>query len=114
MRDRPRILLQLTGHGSAFDERVSGIAGKTTAHRNVIDNIATRVRTARAGAWIDALVAQTCFVSVTFHASHAFRPTTVIRITLIFGKASAYAISAFSVGSARRWIARIVFHRFDS
>jgi hypothetical protein len=73
----------------------------------MIDNLAIRVLTARAGARILAFITQARSVGCAIRVENALWPTAFVRVSKVFGETSAGAgavlFSAYGVGAARGW-----------
>lgn len=87
---------------AATDERITYVAGRTGADRNMIHHVASCVLTAYSRTRILALILQTSFIARAFGIENTFRTTGFIRITDVLGQAFAFAIIAYGVRTTGR------------
>lgn len=85
----------------AQKERISGVTRWTTAHWNVINNVATCVTTACAWARIHAVLIDARFDARTIRIHCAFWSTIRIRISEIVGQTGAHTFVARRIRSTR-------------
>lgn len=75
-------------------EGVAVEAFRTRTYWSMMDACAHGIDTARAGAWVDTLVAKTSFVESTVRVGQAFWPT--VRTPLIFRKSTGVTHGGFT------------------
>jgi len=86
---------------STQEERISGIARRAATHRDVIDDVATRVTSARAWTRIHAILIDARLGAGTLGIHCAFRSAVRVRVAKVVGETSAYTFVARRIGSAR-------------
>lgn len=97
----------LTGDWVTLNERIARHSRRARAHRDVIDNVASRVLTAGSWARISTLVPDASLVPWAIVVEHALWPTASVRIALVIGKAGTDAVGTLSVGATRGRVARV-------
>lgn len=76
-------------HGLAVSERVSGISWLAAARRYVIDNFANSIETACSWARVLTSISYASSIGCTVRANYTLRSTTLVRISVEIGQASA-------------------------
>lgn len=71
----------------------------------MIDDLALSALATCTRTWINAFAAQTSSITTAFSIRRAFGATAFVRIALVFGDATAFAIQTIGIRSAWRWIA---------
>lgn len=98
---------RLDDRSAARRKRIASVAGRTRTDRNVIDDLALRLKAACARARIAALAAHAGAIARTVGAAGALGSTLFVRIALVLVDAGALAVATDRVRAARRRIARI-------
>jgi hypothetical protein len=92
---------------SALNKWTSSKTRRTAAHGNVVDHITPGILTTGVWTRVNALLSDACLFPGAVLAQNTLRSASDVRISLEFSQASALAISALSIWSARRWVARV-------
>ena len=88
-------------HWIAIDEWISNKALVATAHRHVIDNLASCILSARSRARVFTFLSDTSLIPGAVLTDDALRSAALVRISMIFWNASARSVSAVGIGTAR-------------
>lgn len=98
-------MLTIRNVRSTESERIPSSTRRTTAHGDVIDYIAPCTGSARANAWIHAILIDTGFHSSAIRVHGALWTTVRVRIAMVIRQTCTETVVALCVGSTRRWVA---------